>query len=197
MKPADPIADAKKALRPEAIRRRAEAFTRAGAVSARRIAAHGLDFISPAASSIVSGFSAIGEEIDPGPLLLNLHREGFTLALPHIQGKGKPLVLRAWTPGDELVERTWGIREPLDSAPEVFPDVVLVPLLAFDTRGYRLGYGGGFYDRTLAGLRRRKPIIAVGLAYDEQRIDAVPHSDYDERVDWVLTPSGPTKCMTL
>jgi len=106
----------------------------------------------------------------------------------------RPLILRAWAPGDELAETTWGIREPLASSPEVFPDVVLVPLLVFDAAGYRLGYGGGFYDRTLASLRRRKPMIAVGLAYDEQRIDAVPHCDYDERLDWVLTPSGPLRC---
>jgi 5-formyltetrahydrofolate cyclo-ligase len=74
------------------------------------------------------------------------------------------------------------------------PDILLVPLLAFDGRGRRLGYGGGFYDRTLAGLRARKPIAAVGLAYDEQRIDEVPHLDYDEMLDWVLTPSGPMRC---
>jgi 5-formyltetrahydrofolate cyclo-ligase len=70
-----------------------------------------------------------------------------------------------------------------------------VPLLAFDAAGWRLGYGGGFYDRTLRRLRARKAIVAVGLAYDEQRIDAVPHLDYDERLDWVLTPSGPIRCV--
>ena len=75
----------------------------------------------------------------------------------------------------------------------VEPDVVLVPLLAFDSGGYRLGYGGGFYDRTLAGLRAKKAITAVGLAYDEQKVDALPHDSYDERLDWVLTPSGARK----
>ena len=76
----------------------------------------------------------------------------------------------------------------------VEPDILLVPLLAFDAQGRRLGYGGGFYDRTLAGLRARKRIVAVGLAYDEQQIDEVPHLDYDQRLDWVLTPSGPMRC---
>ena len=190
----DPLAATKKVLRAEAKRRRAEAFVGHGNMAARRIAAHGLDFLKLGEGVIVSGFAAIGDEIDTEPLLNNLHREGFRLALPQMQGKGRPLILRAWAPGDELAETTWGIREPLSSAPEVSPDVVMVPLLAFDTAGYRLGYGGGFYDRTLALMRRKKPIVAVGLAYDEQRIDAVPHSDYDERLDWVLTPSGPLRC---
>ena len=83
------------------------------------------------------------------------------------------------------------------SAPAVDPDVVLCPLLAFDRTGHRLGYGGGFYDRTLARLRALKPVVAIGLAYDEQRVDAVPHLDYDERLDWVLTPTGPIKCARL
>ncbi len=71
--------------------------------------------------------------------------------------------------------------------------MVLGPLLAFDAEGYRLGYGGGFYDRTLARLRSLKRVVAIGLAYDGQRVDAVPHVDYDEPLDWVLTPSGPIR----
>lgn len=84
----------------------------------------------------------------------------------------------------------WGIAEPKVASPEVEPDVVLVPLLAFDCLGWRLGYGGGYYDRTLAALRGRKNITAVGLAYEGQEVAAVPHLDYDQRLDWVLTPSG-------
>jgi 5-formyltetrahydrofolate cyclo-ligase len=111
-----------------------------------------------------------------------------------MQGKGKPLIFRRWHPGDELAETTWGIREPLPSAPELVPEIVLAALLAFDARGYRLGYGGGFYDRTLAAVRAHNPVVAIGLAYDEQRVDAVPHLDYDQQLDWVLTPSGPLRC---
>jgi 5-formyltetrahydrofolate cyclo-ligase len=180
-------------LREEAKSIRKAAFDRHGPKAAQRLAAYGLDFLAPTEGAIVSGFLAIRDEIDPVALLNNLHAEGYRLALPVMVGKAKPLVMKAWAPGDELAETTWGIREPLASAPETFPDVVLVPLLVFDARGYRLGYGGGYYDRTLALLRRRKPIIAVGIAYDEQKVDAVPHSDYDERLDWVLTPSGPQK----
>jgi 5-formyltetrahydrofolate cyclo-ligase len=72
---------------------------------------------------------------------------------------------------------------------------LLVPLLAFDLAGWRLGYGGGFYDRTLRRLRAMQPVLAVGIAFNEQRVDAVPHLDYDERLDWVLTPSGPLRCV--
>lgn len=190
----DPQAAAKKALRAEAKRRRAEAFAQHGREASRRLAAHGLDFINAGEGDCVSGFLAIGEEIDPAPLMANLHREGFRLALPRMQGKGQPLVMRTWSPDDALEETMWGIREPLLTAAAVDPDVVLVPLLAFDATGFRIGYGGGFYDRTLARLRRRRPIIAVGLAYDELKVDAVPHSQYDEPLDWVLTPSGPMKC---
>lgn len=142
----------------------------------------------------MSAFSAIGEEIDPLPLMTRLHGEGHPLALPTMQGKGLPLVFRAWTPGDEMAEAVWGIAEPLASRAEVVPDIVLVPLLAFDASGHRLGYGGGFYDRTLHQLRRLKPLVTVGIAYDEQRLDEVPHLDYDQPLDWVLTPSGPQAC---
>ena len=79
---------------------------------------------------------------------------------------------------------------------EVEPHIVLTPLLAFDANGFRLGYGGGFYDRTLAKLRAKKPVVAVGVAYDEQRVDAVPVESYDQRLDWVLTPSGPLRCQS-
>jgi 5-formyltetrahydrofolate cyclo-ligase len=185
----------KKQLREAAKLTRANAFRRHGAAAATRIAAQGLTFAAAWRSAIVSGFTAIGEEIDPTPLMLRLRAEGYRLGLPVMQGKGRPLLFRAWNPGEPLAERLWGIREPQASAPEVDPDVVLTPLLAFDQTGCRLGYGAGYFDRTLAALRSRKPIIAIGLAYDEQEVDAVPHLDYDQRLDWVLTPSGPLKCV--
>ena len=107
-----------------------------------------------------------------------------------IRRKGEPLLFRRWRIGDPLIARTWGILEPDESAAVVEPDVLLLPLLAFDAEGWRLGYGGGFYDRTLTRLRRRKPIVAIALAFASQEVDAVPHSAYDERLDWVLTPEG-------
>jgi 5-formyltetrahydrofolate cyclo-ligase len=187
--------DAKKEFRARALERRRAAFERHGQDASRKIAAHGLDFLTASAGAVVSGFAAIRDEINPAPLMTWLQAEGFRLALPVMQGKGKPLLMRAWAPGDPMSAAAWGIAEPLDDKPALEPDIVLVPLLAFDQRGHRLGYGGGYYDRTLARLRKLKPVVAVGLAYDEQEVDAVPFESYDQRLDWVLTPSGPLRCL--
>lgn len=185
----------KREERARALARRAAAFAAHGSAAGARLAAHGLSFLHLAQGSTISGFSAIRDEIDPGQLLHHLHGQGHHLCLPVMEGKGKPLVFRAWAPGDEMGKVQWGIAEPLPDKPVLEPDVVLVPLLAFDSAGYRLGYGGGFYDRTLDRLRAIKPVIAVGIAYDELKVDAVPHQSYDERLDWVLTPSGPLRCL--
>ncbi len=185
----------KRAERTRALARRAAAFAAHGAAASARLAAHGLSFLDVAPSAIVSGFSAIRDEIDAAPLLARLHAAGHPLGLPVMQGKGLPLLFRAWSPGDATGNVQWGIAEPLSDKPVLEPDVVLVPLLAFDVAGHRLGYGGGFYDRTLACLRAIKPVVAVGVAYDELKVDAVPHRSYDEPLDWVLTPSGPLRCL--
>ena len=136
---------------------------------------------------LVSGFSSIGTEINPLPLMRRLAERGARLALPVVVGRGRPLALRAWAFGEPLNKGQWGIREPRPDAPEVEPDIVLTPLAAFDRAGHRIGYGAGYYDLTLAGLRARKPIIAVGLAYAAQEIAAVPATARDARLDLVLT----------
>jgi len=169
----------------------ADVLARAAAV----VAEQGLGFLEPRREgAVVSGFAALAEEFRVWPLLRRLHAEGFALAMPAMQGKGKPLLFRAWAPGDAMDSGVWGIAEPKADKAALEPDILIVPLLAFDRRGWRLGYGGGFYDRTLKGLRVRKVVVAVGLAHDEQEVDAVPHLDYDQRLDWVLCPSGPIKC---
>ena len=184
----------KKALRGLMKTVRAQAVAAHGRTAAERLAEQGIGFAGVSAPAWVSGFLPIGEELDPTLLMQRLAGSGFKLCLPVMEAKGKPLLFRGWSPGDPLDEVTWGIREPRASAPVVEPDVLLSPLLAVDRNGYRLGYGGGFYDRTLARLRSLKPVVAIGLAFDEQMVDAVPHADYDERLDWVLTPSGPLRC---
>jgi len=143
----------------------------------------------------VSGFAPLPEEFRLWPLLRRLHAEGFGLALPVMVGKGKPLLFRSWQPGDATDAGVWGIAQPKADKAIVRPDVLLVPLLAFDAKGWRLGYGGGFFDRTLRALRADKAIVAVGVAYAEQRLEAVPHLDYDQRLDWVLTPTGAMRCV--
>jgi len=168
----------------------------AAARAADAVAAHGLGFLRLAQKRVViSGFSSLPDEFRAWPLLRRLHGEGHALAMPVMQGKGLPLVFRAWAPGDAMDKAVWGIAEPRADKPVLEPDIVLVPLLAFDATGWRLGYGGGYFDRTLRGLRARKSIVAIGLAYDESQVDAVPHLDYDERLDWVLRPSGPLRCV--
>ena len=168
----------------------------AAARAADAVAAHGLGFLRRAQKRVViSGFSSLPDEFRAWPLLRRLHGEGHALAMPVMQGKGLPLVFRAWAPGDAMDKAVWGIAEPRADKPVLEPDIVLVPLLAFDATGWRLGYGGGYFDRTLRGLRARKSIVAIGLAYDESQVDAVPHLDYDERLDWVLRPSGPLRCV--
>lgn len=137
-----------------------------------------------------STYLPIGSELDPEPLRCALSDRGHATGLPVMIKLGQPLAFRQWQSGDALVKRKWGILEPIDTAPNLTPDVLLLPLLAFDSAGRRLGYGGGFYDRTLAKLRSRRPVLAIGLAFDQQEVDAVPRSAYDERLDMILTPTG-------
>jgi 5-formyltetrahydrofolate cyclo-ligase len=157
---------------------------------AERGAALVAELRGPGGQGVVSGFASLPEELNVWPLLRRLAGAGIPLGLPVVARKGQPLVFRAWVPGDAMNKGVWGIPEPKSDKLVLEPDVLLVPLLAFDAHGVRLGYGGGFYDRTLARLRTMKPVVAIGLAYDQQRVDAVPHLDYDQRLDWVLTPSG-------
>jgi 5-formyltetrahydrofolate cyclo-ligase len=137
--------------------------------------------------TVVSGFSPLKSEISPLPLLRRLADAGASLALPVVNGRGQPLVMRAWSFGAPLVSGVWGIREPPADAPELNPDILIVPLLAFDRRGHRIGYGAGYYDMTIARLRAMKPVTAIGIAFGSQEIAAVPTTPRDARLDLVLT----------
>ena len=142
----------------------------------------------------VSAFHPYRSEIDTRPLLGRLAGEGWTTALPVVIAQGWPLKFRRWLPGEPLVKDNMGIEIPRLGEPEVEPDVLIVPLLAFDRNGYRLGYGGGYYDRTLATLRTKKRIIAIGAAYSTQEVETVPHESYDEKLDFVMTERGIITC---
>lgn len=139
------------------------------------------------AGTVVSGFMPLKSEINPLPLLRKLDALGALIALPVVVGRGKPLVMRRFTFGAPLEAGVWGIREPKPEAEEVDPDILLVPLLAFDRAGYRVGYGGGYYDVTIDGLRRRKTVSAVGIAFAAQEVAKVPTTPHDARLDFVLT----------
>jgi 5-formyltetrahydrofolate cyclo-ligase len=143
--------------------------------------------VAIAPDTIVSGFSPMKTEINPVPLLRKLADAGASLALPCIASRGKPLIMRAWNFGAQLAAGQWGIREPTQDAPEVLPDILIVPLAAFDRFGHRIGYGAGYYDMTLQGLRKKKKIVAIGIAFAVQEIAKVPATTRDERLDLVLT----------
>jgi 5-formyltetrahydrofolate cyclo-ligase len=137
--------------------------------------------------TIVSGYSPIRSEIDPVPLMRQLAAQGAQLALPAVMARGKSLAFRAWSPSDRLMMGPLGILEPSPAAAELIPDIMLVPLAAFDRLGHRIGYGAGHYDFTLAHLRKVKPIVAIGLAFAAQEIETVPALSHDVALDYVLT----------
>jgi 5-formyltetrahydrofolate cyclo-ligase len=138
--------------------------------------------------SIIAAYHAIQDEMDPAPLLRVLAELGYPLCLPTVTGEKNYLTFRAYAPGDGLVAGRMGVMEPKKTQPELVPTVLLVPLLAFDRRGYRLGYGGGYYDRTLSILRsKNKALRAYGLAYATQEVTALPTSADDQPLDAIVT----------
>jgi 5-formyltetrahydrofolate cyclo-ligase len=169
---------------------REAAHARAGAAAGLALARRGLPCDHRMGRRVASGFQPYKSEISVLPLMAKLVAVGWVTALPVVVGKGLPLVFRQWAPGDETVAGIWDIPVPVESAEEVEPDLLLVPMLAFDRKGYRLGYGGGFYDRTLEQLRRLKPITAIGVAYAAQEIPEVPHGPHDQPLDWIMTEAG-------
>jgi 5-formyltetrahydrofolate cyclo-ligase len=186
-------ASSKDALRREALARRDAIPAAERQAAAETIAARGLPLaITPGV--IVSGFSPLKSEINPLPLMRRLAAAGARLALPLVAGRGQPLIMRAYAFGDALSAGVWGIREPMADAPAVEPDILIVPLAAFDRRGHRIGYGAGYYDLTINALRSRKAITAVGIGYAAQEIAEVPATPRDARLDLVLTEREAIDC---
>jgi 5-formyltetrahydrofolate cyclo-ligase len=179
-------AQSKSDLRTAALAAREALSAEQRAAAAQALAARGLPLeIVP--GIIVSGYSPIRGELDPVPLMRQLAERGAQLALPAVMARGKSLAFRAWSPSDRLMLGPLGILEPSPAAAELIPDIMLVPLAAFDRLGHRIGYGAGHYDFTLAHLRKVKPITAIGLAFAAQEIEAVPALSHDVALDYVLT----------
>ncbi len=176
----------KRDLRRHMTERRAEAVSQSPKAS-EAIRERFLSVIDLSGKKIIAVTHAHGSEIDPGPLSEALRKQGYSLCLPVTTGKSLPLVFHAYAPGDPLITGALSIQEPLDRAFVVQPDILLVPLLAFDRQGHRLGYGGGYYDRTLLELRHKKTILAVGLAFAMQEVAHVPVTSRDARLDWIIT----------
>jgi len=182
----DAISAQKEQLRKEALVRRDAMSAVERQAAAEAIAARVFP-IPLRPGSVVSGFMPMKSEINPLPLLKRLAGEGATLALPVVAGRGKPLVMRAWKFGAPLDAGVWGIRQPKPDAPEVDPDILIVPLAAFDRSGQRIGYGAGYYDMTIHRLRKDKSITAIGIAFATQEIPQVPATERDAKLDLVLT----------
>lgn len=146
------------------------------------------DYLAAQRGRALSGYMPMRTEIDPLPAMAA--HQGL-VGVPVIIGQGLPLRFREWSPGARMVEGAFKALIPEDGA-WVEPEVLIVPMLAFDARGYRLGYGGGFYDRTLEGLRARGPVLAVGFAFAAQEVAEVPTEPTDQRLDAIVTEKGVT-----
>jgi 5-formyltetrahydrofolate cyclo-ligase len=175
-------------LRREASTRRRQAYA-AHPQAGLALMQHFKSAIQAPAGAPISGFWPMGDEIDISPLLSQLHASGHPIGLPVVVGKGEPLIFRTWHPGLALIAGGFKTEVPPPSAPELVPEILIVPLLAFDAEGYRLGYGGGFYDRTLEKLRgaRGKRPLAVGVAFSAQHVARVPRDHHDQPLDWIVT----------
>jgi 5-formyltetrahydrofolate cyclo-ligase len=188
------LAEIKRLARSKATLTRLDVHEAAKAGAGKALAARGLPIARDAETDIISAFHSFDTEISTFELFDKLVADGWIAALPVVIAKNTPLVFRQWAPGDALVLGRWNIKVPPEEAPEVLPDVLLVPLLAFDRKGFRLGYGGGFYDRTLEKLRLLKKVTAIGIAYAGQEVDAVPYEEFDQRLDWIMTEKETFKC---
>jgi 5-formyltetrahydrofolate cyclo-ligase len=184
------LAEAKRDARRSAEQRRAAAHAESGRSAATALAARGLAFLETQPFGAVSGFTSFRTEIDVIPLLARLAGDGWGTALPVVTADRAPLIFRRWVPGEPTVAGRFGIPVPHEAAGEILPDVLLVPMLAFDRAGFRLGYGGGFYDLTVERLRQLKPVVAIGIAYAAQEVAAVPRGRYDQPLDWIMTELG-------
>jgi 5-formyltetrahydrofolate cyclo-ligase len=178
----------KKLLRDAARARRAE-LAKTIPDFAARLARQAAE-LDIAPNSLIGGYAALEDEADPHLLLKALASTGHEIAFPRIEAKAAPLVFHHWKPGRELQRGAFGIAEPRADWPIAHPPILLVPLLAFDARGHRLGYGGGYYDRTLEALRARGNVRAIGVAYAGQEVEFIPDENHDHRLDMVATEAG-------
>ena len=159
-----------------------------GAAAAAALAQRVADAV-PAAGRKVAGYWPLGDELDCRPALAALKAAGAEVALPVVAGQGQVLIFRTWAPGDALESGPFGTSHPTVRAALVAPNVLLLPLIAFDLTGQRLGYGAGYYDRTVAAFRKERAVTVIGVAYDEQEVAAVPIDEHDQTMDAVITDS--------
>lgn len=176
------LAEIKAAARKAAFAVRKEAFARGQGQAAELLA----DFLASRGQTPLAGYMPMRTEIDPLPAMA---AHVGPVGVPVIIGPGQPLRFRQWGPDGTMIAGEFGARIPAEG-PWIEPEVLIVPLLAFDARGFRLGYGGGFYDRTLEALRARRPTLAVGFAFAAQEVAEVPTEPTDQRLDAIVTEAG-------
>jgi 5-formyltetrahydrofolate cyclo-ligase len=174
-------------IRRAALERRASVDEATREAFAERLALEGVAFARRALVRNVAAFWPIGTEPDTLMLLAALDYHDFVAALPVAGPPGEPLTFRRWREGDPLVQGAMRIPEPSARLPEVYPEFIFVPAAGFDRRGYRVGYGGGYYDATLAAMRARRPVPTVGIAYSCQEVERIPEEDHDQPLDFILT----------
>lgn len=181
--------DDKTVLRNEMRRRRGELSDAIGGEAAESAALRVMELVTRlvAREAAVAGYWPVGSELDCRPALLALTRAGWRCCLPVVTARDQPMVFREWQPGLGLVRGMLGTLEPPADCDSVVPALALLPLLAFDSGGRRLGQGAGCYDRTLAELRRRQPVMAVGLAFAGQEVDRLPAEAHDVPLDAIIT----------
>ena len=187
----DAVWEAKNALREYAGARRRLAHRQSVSGAGVRGADHFLANVPVAPGAIISGYWPIRDEFDVMPVMRRLSGAGYRCALPHVDRKRHVLIFREWRPGTVMLEGPFRIPEPTEDAAQLTPTLLLVPLLAYDSEGFRLGYGGGYYDSALASLRAAGgSVLAVGMAFSEQLVERVPHGGGDEQLDWIVTERG-------
>lgn len=186
----DSLANAKQRMREQMGRVRAGLTADAAARAAQSLAARGMEALAARDSAMVAGYAPMPGEIDVVPLMRRLRETGHGLCLPLVEAPGLPLTFRRWVPGEPLAKGRMGVLVPAAASAQATPGILLVPLIAFDRSGYRLGLGAGFYDRTLEVLRQAGDVFAAGVAFDEQEVEAVPHGAHDQRLDVIVTPSA-------
>ncbi len=186
-----PISNAKHAMRGNLMDARDKMARDNGFAAAEKASQHALEYLQPLAEGIVIAlYWPVQNEIDCRFLLSDLERRGMRIALPVVVTPHSPLEFRAFSTGDELERGVFNTRHPMPDAPKVTPDVMIVPALAFDREGHRIGYGGGFYDRTIALYDKAR---AIGFAFSGQIINYVPRTDHDRELEAIITDEGVIK----
>ena len=186
-----PIKEDKAQLREEVRAERLMAFREGACEASKKLSHHLLVLLESQPVFKIAGYWAVGSEINLFPLLGDLDEKGWNVSLPVVLKKDAPLIFRRWRLGDELIMGPFNTMQPKPSCDEVTPNVILVPLLAFDNQKFRLGQGGGFYDRTLEQLKNSNGgVVSIGVAFAAQEVNAVPRDQYDERLDFIVTEDG-------